>query len=39
VDKAMDLLLTKYLGAIISYDGLQRDETYPCRRRLSEKLS
>ena len=29
VDKTMDLLLTKYLRAAISYDGLQRVETYP----------
>jgi len=25
----MDLLLTKYLKAMISYDGVQRVETYP----------
>jgi ATP-dependent DNA helicase RecG len=29
VDKTMDLLLTKYLQAMISYEGLQRVETYP----------
>ena len=29
VDKAMDLLMTKYLKALISYEGLQRIETYP----------
>ena len=29
VDKAMDLLLTKYLKAMISYEGVQRVETYP----------
>jgi ATP-dependent DNA helicase RecG len=29
VDKAMDLLLTKYLRAGISYRGLQRVETFP----------
>lgn len=28
VDKAIDLLYTKYLKALISYDGLQRIETY-----------
>lgn len=29
MDKTMDLLLTKYLNAAISYEGLQRVETYP----------
>ena len=29
VDRAMDLLLTKYLKAVISYEGIQRVETYP----------
>lgn len=29
VEKTMDLLLTKYMKAIISYDGLHRIETYP----------
>jgi ATP-dependent DNA helicase RecG len=29
VDKTMDLLLTKYLKASISYEGVQRVETYP----------
>jgi ATP-dependent DNA helicase RecG len=29
VEKAMDLLLTKYLRATISYQGLSRIETYP----------
>ncbi len=29
VDKTMDLLLTKYLSAAISYEGVQRVETYP----------
>ena len=29
VDKAMDLLLTKYLKAAIGYEGVQRTETYP----------
>ncbi|HFA50374.1 MAG TPA: HTH domain-containing protein [Bacteroidetes bacterium] len=29
VEKTMDLLLTKYLKAEISYEGLQRVETYP----------
>lgn len=29
VDRAIDLLLTKYLHATISYDGIQREETYP----------
>jgi len=29
VDKTMDLLLTKYLRAVISYEGVQRVETYP----------
>ncbi len=29
VDKTMDLLLTKYLKAFISYEGLYRKETYP----------
>ena len=29
VDKATDLLLTKYLKAMISYEGVQRVETYP----------
>ena len=29
LEKAMDLLLTKYLKAIISYEGLFRRETYP----------
>lgn len=28
-DKTMDLLLTKYLKAAISYEGIQRLETYP----------
>jgi ATP-dependent DNA helicase RecG len=28
VEKTMDLLLTKYMNAIISYDGLHRIETY-----------
>lgn len=28
VDKAMDLIYTKYLKALISYDGLQRIETF-----------
>jgi len=29
VEKTMDLLYTKYLKALISYDGLQRKETFP----------
>ncbi len=29
VDKTMDLLLTKYLKASISYEGIQRVESYP----------
>ena len=29
VDQAMDLLLTKYLKALITYEGLQRIESYP----------
>lgn len=29
VDQTMDLLLTKYLKAMISYEGIQRVETYP----------
>jgi ATP-dependent DNA helicase RecG len=29
IDRTMDLLLTKYLNAAISYEGLQRVETYP----------
>lgn len=29
VDKVMDLLVTKYLKAQISYEGLQRKETFP----------
>ena len=29
VDTTMDLLLTKYLKATISYEGIQRIETYP----------
>ena len=29
IDKTMDLLLTKYLKAVISYEGIQRVETYP----------
>ena len=29
VDRTMDLLLTKYLKASISYEGVQRVETYP----------
>jgi ATP-dependent DNA helicase RecG len=29
VDKTMDLLLTKYMKAMISYEGIQRVETYP----------
>lgn len=29
VDKTTDLLLTKYLKALISYEGIQRVETYP----------
>lgn len=29
IDRTMDLLLTKYLKAIVSYDGLQRLERYP----------
>ena len=29
VDKTLDLLLSKYLRAMISYDGVQRVETYP----------
>ncbi|MCF8111657.1 MAG: putative DNA binding domain-containing protein [Desulfobacteraceae bacterium] len=29
VEKTMDLLLTKYLKAGITYDGIQRVETYP----------
>ncbi|MCP4376339.1 MAG: transcriptional regulator [bacterium] len=29
VDRAMDLLLTKYLKASISYEGVQRIETHP----------
>lgn len=29
VDESMDLLLTKYLKASISYEGVQRVETYP----------
>ncbi len=29
VDRTMDLLLTKYMKAAISYEGVQRVETYP----------
>lgn len=29
IDRVMDLLLTKYLKAVISYEGIQRVETYP----------
>jgi ATP-dependent DNA helicase RecG len=29
VEKTMDLLLTKYLKAYVSYEGLNRKETYP----------
>ena len=29
IDRTMDLLLTKYLKAVISYEGIQRVETYP----------
>ncbi|AEW01037.1 transcriptional regulator [Niastella koreensis] len=29
VDKTMDLLFTKYMKAMISYDGIYRVETYP----------
>ena len=29
IDKTMDLMLTKYLKAMISYEGVQRVETYP----------
>ena len=29
VDKTMDLLQTKYMKAIIDYDGIQRTETFP----------
>jgi ATP-dependent DNA helicase RecG len=29
VDKTLDLLLSKYLRAMISYEGVQRVETYP----------
>jgi ATP-dependent DNA helicase RecG len=29
VDKTMDLLLTKYMKALISYEGIHRVETYP----------
>ena len=29
VDKAMDLLLTKYMKAEIGYEGVQREERYP----------
>jgi len=29
IDKTMDLLLTKYTKSLISYEGLQRIETYP----------
>lgn len=29
VSKTMDLLMTKYLKALISYEGIQRVETYP----------
>jgi len=29
VDKTMDLLLTKYMKAMISYEGIYRVETYP----------
>ena len=29
VSKTMDLLMTKYLKAVISYEGIQRFETYP----------
>ena len=29
VDQAVDLILTKYFKAAISYDGMQRVETYP----------
>lgn len=32
VEKTMDLLYTKYLKAVISYQGLQRVETYPFPR-------
>ena len=28
-NKSMDLLMTKYLKAVISYEGIQRIETYP----------
>ena len=29
VDKTMDLLLSKYMSAYISYNGIYREETYP----------
>jgi ATP-dependent DNA helicase RecG len=29
VDKVLDLLLTKYMKALISYEGIQRVETFP----------
>ena len=29
MDKTVDLILTKYLKAFISYEGLERLETYP----------
>ena len=32
VSKTMDLLLTKYLKAMISYEGIQRVETFPVPR-------
>nr|VFJ62379.1 MAG: TIR domain-containing protein [Candidatus Kentron sp. FW] len=39
VDKTLDLLLTKYLKALISYEGIQRVETYPVpREALREAL-
>nr|VFJ89014.1 MAG: ATP-dependent DNA helicase RecG [Candidatus Kentron sp. LFY] len=39
VDRTLDLLLTKYLKALISYEGVQRIETYPVpREALREAL-
>ena len=33
VGRTMDLLHTKYTRALVSYDGVHRIETLPCRAR------
>lgn len=38
VDKAIDLIFTKYFKALIDYEGIQRTETYMLTRGMMREL-